>query len=271
MLLPVLLFLQAQYWVGEAGVALSKNAKIIGGHDIDITEAPYTVAIFRKGHPVCWGALIDKNIVLTAGSCFRKTDKARFFKVRTGSTYIGEGGEYHNVSRYVAHPRIHKRRPDNDIAVMFLTKPVTFSDKAAAIPMKEKDDEISVGEVTQVTGWGVSDGPKVFKHNFKLQSVSVQTVNESVCAKQIKHKITPRMMCASALEGFKGFCSTDYGAPLVHNGKLAGLASWFNVFEPHIWRYCPNDEDVNQVYAKVSGLRTWIDETIKEQTTYNNA
>lgn len=97
----------------------------------------------------------DSNLDWIKDICFR--DKARFFKVRTGSTYIGEGGEYHNVSRYVAHPRIHKRRPDNDIAVMFLTKPVTFSDKAAAIPMKEKDDEIGVGEVTQVTGWGVSD------------------------------------------------------------------------------------------------------------------
>lgn len=43
---------------------------------------------------------------------------------------------------------------DNDIAVVWLSKPVTFSDRIAAIDMTSAEEEVEDGEITQVTGWG---------------------------------------------------------------------------------------------------------------------
>ncbi|KAL0810802.1 hypothetical protein ABMA28_010118 [Loxostege sticticalis] len=264
MLIPVLFLLFQALWLGEAGVAVLKNAKfIIGGTDIDITEAPYQVSIYRKGHFGCAGALIAKDIVLTAATCITDRDNyyqppgenATFFKVRVGSSQVGEGGEYHHVSKFAVHPRMaeeeYERIPNNDIAILWLSKPVTFSDKIAAVPMKDKNEEIEEGEVTQVTSWGFSGD------EFTLQKIMVQTVNATKCKRQVGQRITPQMMCAGTPRGDKGFCYKDLGAPLVHNGKLAGLASYFEKYR------CVSRGFPSQVYAKVSAMRSWIDEAIQ--------
>ncbi|KAL0810792.1 hypothetical protein ABMA28_010109 [Loxostege sticticalis] len=238
-------------------LAVSKNAKfIIGGTDIDITEAPYMASVHRKGHVHCLGALIAKDVVLTSARCVKTSENATLYKVRVGSSQISEDGEYHYVSKFAVHPGMTEENYEgvrnNDIAILWLSKPVTFSDKIAAIPMKDHNEEIDEGQVTQLTGWEFNED------GYKLQKVMVQTVNATKCAKQLKHPITPQMMCAGTPEGDKGFCVADYGAPLVHNGKLAGLASWFMD-----WMRCVSRKFPAQVYSKVSTMRSWIDETIK--------
>ncbi|KAL0810785.1 hypothetical protein ABMA28_010102 [Loxostege sticticalis] len=265
MFISVLLFFQVYCWLGEAG-EVSKNLEINGSGLIDITEAPFQVSIYRKGHQTCQGALIAKDIVLTTASCFRKRDNATFYKVRAGSSFIGEGGEYRHVSKVIRHPHVHRFYPVNDVAVMWLSEPLTFSDKITALPMKDKDEEVKEGEVTQVTTWGRY--PDLEKTMNKLRKIMVQTANATECVKGSAHRLTPQMMCVALRdEDDYGFCGQDSGAPLVHNGKLAGLASW-------VWRrVLPRKHSIRctrypvLVYTKVSAMRSWIDETIQNNTS----
>lgn len=57
----------------------------------------------------------------------------------------------------------------------------------------------------------------------------------------------------------------DEGGPLVHDGKLAGVAlgSFYLLFDPDTYRYYPD-----QVYTKVSALRSWIDQTVQNITSH---
>ncbi|KAL0860401.1 hypothetical protein ABMA27_009795 [Loxostege sticticalis] len=278
MLVPViLLFLQAQYWHGEAGVAKRfsppKNAKILGGHDIDITEAPYQVSISFAGEHTCGGTLIDKDIVLTSSDCIGKLDSVdlSYFRIRVGSSTVDDGGYLHKIEKVVIHPR-HKVLTYN-LAVVKLSTPVTFSDKVQAIQMKEQGEEVADGENVRITGWGMNeelDWPEM------LQMVEVQTINWDECVRAYDPPpesmslptysiITPQMMCAGVAAADKSLSGGDEGGPLVHDGKLAGVAlgSFYLLFDPDTYRYYPD-----QVYTKVSALRSWIDQTVQNITSH---
>ncbi|KAL0860404.1 hypothetical protein ABMA27_009798 [Loxostege sticticalis] len=256
MLIPViLLFLQAQYWHGDARVVKpmspTKNAKILGGHDIDITEAPYQVSVHLLGQYLCGGVLVDKDIVLTSTYAEFYSSHPAQFKIRAGSSIIDEGGELYQVEKIVIHPYHHV--VTYDLAVLKLSKPVALSDKVAAIPMMESGEEVPDGANLQVTGWGLNENED---WPVMLQRVEVSKVNWDLCLYQLDpNALTEADLCAGVPAGDKGFYVGDEGGPLVYNGKLAGVSS----------RYI---DTIDQVYTKVSALRSWIDETIQNMTSH---
>ncbi|KAL0860411.1 hypothetical protein ABMA27_009805 [Loxostege sticticalis] len=263
MLIPViLLFLQAQYWHGDARVVKpmspTKNAKIFGGHDIDITEAPYHVSVQIWGVHSWGGVLVDKDIVLT--SAFFSNifpSHPALFKIRAGSSIIDEGGELYQVEKIVIHPYHHM--DTYDLAVLKLSKPVAFSDKVAAIPMMESGEEVPDGANLQVTGWGLTENED---WPVMLQRVEVTKVNWDRCLYQFDpFALTEADLCAGVPAGDKGFYGADEGGPLVYNGKLAGVSSrYIDIIEGG---FLPD-----QAYTKVSALRSWIDETIQNMTSH---
>jgi secreted trypsin-like serine protease len=57
-------------------VVSSKNLKskrhserIVGGHLIEITQAPYQVALYEKGQFICGGTILSESFILTAAHC----------------------------------------------------------------------------------------------------------------------------------------------------------------------------------------------------------
>ncbi|KAL0860394.1 hypothetical protein ABMA27_009788 [Loxostege sticticalis] len=226
--------------------------RIVGGEDIDITEAPYQVSLLFRGRHSCGGTLVANDIVITAAHCISGSDPSNY-QVRAGSSFSERDGIVYPVGEILAHPDFSFSRMDNDIAVVWLSKPVTFSDRIAAIDMTSAEEEVQDGEITQVTGWGnIREGggfPTI------LQRVEVPIVNSQACGKAYEplYTITSRMLCAGVPEGGKDACQGDSGGPLVHNGKLAGVVSWgLGCARP----------DYPGVYAKVSALRRWVDEHI---------
>ncbi|KAL0810794.1 hypothetical protein ABMA28_010111 [Loxostege sticticalis] len=270
MLIPViLLFLQAQYWHGDARVVKSmsptKNAKILGGHDIDITEAPYQVSVHVFGIYLCGGVLVDKDIVLTSAyfSNFFPSHPA-LFKIRAGSSIIDEGGELYQVEKIVVHP--YHRVLTYDLAIFKLSKPVTLSDKVAPIPMMESGEEVPDGANLHVTGWGMTENED---WPVMLQRVEVTKVNWDLCLYQLDpNALTEADLCAGVPAGDKGFYRGDKGGPLVYNGKLAGVSSRYIT----TMEVGPDNTTIprlpDQVYTKVSALRSWIDETIQNMTSH---
>ncbi|NP_001037317.1 vitellin-degrading protease [Bombyx mandarina] len=228
------------------------DIRIVGGEDIVITEAPYQVSVMFRGAHSCGGTLVAADIVVTAAHCvmsFAPED----YRIRVGSSFHQRDGMLYDVGDLAWHPDFNFASMDNDIAILWLPKPVMFGDTVEAIEMVETNSEIPDGDITIVTGWGhMEEGggnPSV------LQRVIVPKINEAACAEAYSpiYAITPRMLCAGTPEGGKDACQGDSGGPLVHKKKLAGIVSW--------GLGCARPEYPG-VYTKVSALREWVDENI---------
>ncbi|XP_075985846.1 vitellin-degrading protease-like [Anticarsia gemmatalis] len=229
-----------------------EEIRIVGGEDVDIMEAPYQVSLVRRGRHTCGGAIVANDIVVTAAHCISGSVPEEY-EVRVGSSYSSEGGELYPVGDLLWHPSFDFYKMDSDIAILWLSKPMVFSDKVAPIDMFSGEEEVADGAPTIVTGWGhIREGggfPTM------LQKVIVPKVNEELCNEAYKptYSITSRMLCAGAPEGGKDACQGDSGGPLVYNNKLAGIVSWgLGCARP----------DYPGVYAKVSALRQWLDDNI---------
>ncbi|KAL0860396.1 hypothetical protein ABMA27_009790 [Loxostege sticticalis] len=235
----------------------TKNAKILGGHDIDITEAPYQVSVHFLGVFLWGGVLVDKDIVLTSAYFSNvQSSHPEHFKIRAGSSIIDEGGELYQVEKIVIHPDHHWF--SYNLAVFKLSTPVTLSDKVAAIPMMKSGEEVPDGANLQVTGWGLTDNEE---WPVMLQRVEVPKINLDLCRKQLPD-LPKAVMCAGDDAVDKGFFG-DEGGPLVYNGKLAGVSSYFTLVK--------DDSKIimfTEVYTKVSALRSWIDKTIQNMTSH---
>ncbi|KAI8423583.1 hypothetical protein MSG28_012669 [Choristoneura fumiferana] len=229
-----------------------EDVRIVGGDDIDISEAPYQVSLVNRGQHSCGGTIISEDIIVTAAHCIYGSNPLNF-QVRVGSSSSQEGGTLIQVADFMYHPKFSYTKMDSDIGLLKLKTPLEFSDTVKPIGMVGHGEEIDDGALTEVSGWGaIEEGggkPRT------LQKVSVPKVNEHVCnaAYAPMYSITPRMLCAGVPSGGKDACQGDSGGPLVHNGRLAGVVSWgIGCARP----------TYPGVYAKVSALRTWVDDNI---------
>ncbi|CAK1589578.1 unnamed protein product [Parnassius mnemosyne] len=227
------------------------DVRIVGGEDIDITKAPFQVSLVRKGRHSCGGSIIANDLILTAAHCVTGTSPSDY-TVRVGSSSSQIGGELYSVGDLKWHPNFTYTEMDSDVALLWLSRPLQYSESVAPIDMLELNEELLDGEITMVSGWGnLREGGG---NPYTLQMVLVPIVNSDACGKAYSpaYTVTSNMICAGIPEGGKDACQGDSGGPLVHNGRLAGVVSWgLGCARPNF----PG------VYAKVSALRNWIDET----------
>ncbi|XP_063392609.1 vitellin-degrading protease-like [Cydia fagiglandana] len=229
-----------------------ENVKIVGGDDIDISEAPFQVSMVYRGRHSCGGSIISEDMILTAAHCVIGSSP-NDYHVRVGSSSNKEGGLLVPVADLIYHPNFSFNKMDNDIALLRLSSPLEFSDTVKSIEMMGDGEEVDDGAITEVSGWGnTKEGGG---STSTLQKVLVPVVNEQDCRSAYSplYAITPRMLCAGVPAGGKDACQGDSGGPLVHDGKLAGVVSWgIGCARP----------TYPGVYAKVSALRTWVDDNI---------
>ncbi|CAG5031188.1 unnamed protein product [Parnassius apollo] len=228
-----------------------EDVRIVGGEDIDITEAPYQVSLFKRGRHSCGGSIIANDIIITAAHCVVDTIP-RDYLVRVGSSSTQRGGELYPVGDLIWHSNFTYLKMDSDVALLWLTKPIQFREGVAPIEMLKQGQEIQDGDIAKVTGWGnLREGGG---YPSTLQMVLVPTVSSRDCsaAYSAMYSITSTMLCAGVPEGGKDACQGDSGGPMAYDGKLAGVVSW------GLGCARPNYPGV---YAKISALRNWIDES----------
>ncbi|XP_052742288.1 vitellin-degrading protease [Bicyclus anynana] len=252
----VVLFMCIGY---AASIPLKEDTRIVGGEDVDIKEIPYQVSLLSRGRHMCGGAIIDTDLVITAAHCVIGSS-VKNLQIRAGSSSSQTGGELYQVGDYAWNPDFTYNKMDSDIAILWLTKPLEYSDSIAPIPMFDAGEEIQDGDITVVSGWGnIREGGGMPR---TLQIVLVPKVSEETCtaAYAPMYTITPTMLCAGIPEGGKDACQGDSGGPLVRDGKLAGVVSW--------GLGCARPKYPG-VYAKVSALRQWIDDqSVKLRLTH---
>jgi trypsin len=215
-----------------ASAAPTARSSIVGGGPADPAQWPYVVAIYRKGHLHCGGAVIGPTKVLTAGHCVEGFNLANF-QVIIGRPNLRDQAVGQSIG--VASGRVH---PDfvqtglHDVAVLNLSSPTTAQPIALATP--EQNNATTVpGGLLRVAGYGAVN-PFGIHLSPILKSTFEQVRADHRCLKAYTQDLfaPESMICALGARRKQGgrfkihtsACSGDSGGPLVADTATGPVA-----------------------------------------------
>ncbi|CAH0766795.1 unnamed protein product [Diatraea saccharalis] len=211
------------------------DERIVGGQNAEVNEWPWIVALFNGGRQFCGGSLIDDRHVLSAAHCvahMTSWDVARL-TARLGDHNIRINTETQHIERkikrVVRHRGFDMRTLYNDIAILTLDQPVSFTKNIRPVCLPS-GGRMYTGQTATVIGWGSlrESGPQPAT----LQEVTIPIWSNSDC--RLKYGgaapggIVDHMLCAGRAN--MDSCSGDSGGPLMVNegGRWTqvGVVSW---------------------------------------------
>uniref|UniRef100_A0A3Q4G943 chymotrypsin n=1 Tax=Neolamprologus brichardi TaxID=32507 RepID=A0A3Q4G943_NEOBR len=143
---------------------------------------------------------------------------------------------------------------NNDITLIKLATPAQLGSRVSPVCVAETSDNFPGGMRCVTTGWGLT------RYNAgstppRLQQASLPLLTNTDCQSYWGSQVTDLMICAGA-SGVSS-CMGDSGGPLVCEKSgawtLVGIVSWGS-------STCSTSTPA--VYARVTKLRAWIDQTI---------
>ncbi len=193
-------------------------------------EMPWQVQLSLPGAPQwCSGSIIDRHWVLTAGHCAAGIAPGSL-TVRAGlhrRSAPDSNVQSRSVAELLVHPAYVAATNDNDIALLHLTTPLTFTPRIQPIVLRTSG-EVVAGPGT-VSGWGAASaagGASDVLRKAVLPLVPIDTCN---AAGTLPLPVRPSMLCAGRVAGASALCR-DEGDPLVvpfpGGFELIGIASW---------------------------------------------
>ncbi|KAM7023893.1 transmembrane protease serine 9 [Acridotheres tristis] len=234
-------------------------SKIVGGSSAARGEWPWQVSLWlRQKEHKCGAVLIADRWLLSAAHCFDIYSDPKMWVAFLGTPFLsGIDGKMEKIFRIYKHPFYNVYSLDYDVALLELSRPVTFSSTIRPICLPDNSHIFHEGARCFITGWGsTKEGGLMSKH---LQKAAVNIIGDQACKKFYPVQISSRMLCAGFPQGTVDSCSGDAGGPLAckePSGKwfLAGITSWgYGCARP----YFPG------VYTKVTAVQGWIVQNLK--------
>lgn len=177
------------------------NGRIVGGFELNITDAPWQVSLQSEGilH-WCGGSIIGPQWILTAAHCLKSYVEDPWpLRVRIGATYKDGEGDVIRIERIFMHPRYSQNPTDYDFGLIRLKSPIAFNDKATPIKMVDFGDaELPSGTNCLVSGWGSTMNPN--ESSNRLRGAEVPLVDQKLCNRAYNGQISARMICAGDYE-----------------------------------------------------------------------
>ncbi|XP_072261307.1 transmembrane protease serine 9 [Pyxicephalus adspersus] len=233
--------------------------KIVGGSGSLRGEWPWQVSLWlrRKEHK-CGAVLISDRWLLSAAHCFDIYNDPKLWAAYLGTPFLnGVEGRVEKIFRIHKHPFYNVYTLDNDVALLELPSPLSFTNLIKPICLPDTSHSFLEGTKCFITGWGsTKEGGPMSR---QLQKASVTIVGDQTCRKFYPIQISPRMLCAGFMQGGVDSCSGDAGGPLAcrePSGRwfLAGITSWgYGCARP----YFPG------VYTRITSVRNWIGQTLR--------
>uniref|UniRef100_A0A8C5EC84 Mast cell tryptase-like n=1 Tax=Gouania willdenowi TaxID=441366 RepID=A0A8C5EC84_GOUWI len=242
----------------DCGVA-PLGTRVVGGDDAAAGSWPWQVSLHITAH-VCGGTVISNQWVVTAAHCIiRSASQYTLYFGRNTQAGPNPNEVSRSVSQIIVHPNYNNTLLNNDIALMKLSSPITFTEYIRPACLASNSSQFHNATLCWATGWGRLGEDEDLPLTSPLQEVQVPVIGNRQCSCSYSSgtngNITGQMICAGQ-EG-KGTCQGDSGGPLQckQNSRWiqAGIAS-FGI--PCAKNSFP------EVFARVSEFQTWITEQV---------
>ncbi|XP_057668159.1 phenoloxidase-activating factor 2-like [Diorhabda carinulata] len=240
-------------------------------NEAQYAEFPWMVSIHTQPNapndrPVCGGALIHPQAVITAAHCV--ADMTKRWKVRAGEWDIVKKIEVYpvqevEVESITLHENYYARALFNDIAFLKLKQAVNLTKNIDTICLPPQSYQHTSQNRCYFTGWGKNKYGKKGVYQGILKKVDLPYIDKSKCQELLRNtrlgqffELHHSFMCAGGEEG-KDACNGDGGSPLVcpwnddpKRYYFAGVAAW--------GIGCAQ-KDIPGVYVDITEFRNWID------------
>ncbi|XP_054877062.1 chymotrypsin A-like [Poeciliopsis prolifica] len=255
-ILSCLAFVGAAYGCGSPAITpvVSGYARIVNGEEAVPHSWPWQVSLQDyTGFHFCGGSLINENWVVTAAHCNVRTSHRVVLGEHDRSSNA-ESVQVISPSQVFRHPQYNSYTINNDITLIKLSSPAQLNMRVSPVCLAESSDNFPGGMMCVTSGWGLTrynapDTPAL------LQQAALPLLTNANCSNYWGSNITHLMICAGAAGASS--CMGDSGGPLVceKNGAwtLVGIVSWGS-------STCSTNSP--GVYARVTELRAWVDQTI---------
>ncbi|XP_036396306.1 coagulation factor VII-like [Megalops cyprinoides] len=241
------------------------RARIVGGTECPKDHCPWQVLLMYGDKGFCGGVIYKPTWIITASHCLENLD-VKHLKVVAGehNLDVKEGTEQTiQVAEIVMHKDYVVKTSDNDIALLRLKEPITYTPHAVPIclPQREMAErELWAVRLHTVSGWGRrSEGGPTSR---LLRRLDVPRIRTQDCVEYSGVSITTNMFCAGYIEGKQDSCKGDSGGPLVtkyrNTSFLLGIVSW--------GKGCARPGNYG-IYTRVSLYLEWIHKHTAGQAT----
>ena len=209
-----------------AGLSPLPAAAIIGGAPAPAAIAAQTVLIVSTRGASCSGAMIARDLVLTAAHCVQPAGEYAVV------VYEGGAARLVPVARIALHPRFdpaqfRTRRPTPDLALLKIAEPLPASFRPVRLARETAVPR--PGDKFALAGFGMtSEGDA--KSAGKLNSVTLPAIGNTIDATGV---IMVRLSAGGGTVA--GACTGDSGGPVFHGEAVAGVIGWAT---GALWRQC---------------------------------
>ncbi|XP_034027430.1 chymotrypsin-like elastase family member 2A [Thalassophryne amazonica] len=265
MVLAVLI--SAAYGCGVPAVP-PLQGRVVGGEDVKPHSWPWQISLQynRQGEwrHTCGGTLISDQWVLTAAHCI---SSSREYKVALGKHNLMEtepNAVLMGTAKIIVHEKWNPLFIRNDIALIKLESPVSFSDAIMASCLPPAGFILPHNESCFVTGWGrIKTGGPLAEI---LQQALLPVVDYNTCSKSDwwGFQVKDTMVCAGG-DGIVSGCNGDSGGPLNCLNKsgaweVHGIVSFGSGISCNLYKK-------PTVFTQVSSYIDWINSVSSRRPT----